>query len=88
MVKSTSLASTITILDITGVAKKIIAATWSPIEIFIIAGAIYLTMNFVVTRAVMWCEIKLSPERHRGRVSMMMRLKQVLRAKSLNESGP
>jgi len=76
MVKSTSLASTITILDITGVAKKIIAATWSPIEIFIIAGAIYLTLNFIVTRAVMWLEIKLSPERHRGRVSMFARLRR------------
>ena len=60
MVKSTSLASTITILDVTGEAKKIIAATWSPVEVFIIAGAIYLTLNFVVTRAVMMAEYKLN----------------------------
>jgi len=70
MVKSTSLASTITILDVTGIAKKIIAATWSPIEIFIIAGAIYLTINFIVTRVVQWTEIKLSPQLYRDRKSV------------------
>ena len=61
MVKATSLASTITILEITGVAKKIIAATWSPVEVFIIAGAMYLAINFVVTRTVRWTEVRLSP---------------------------
>ena len=61
MVKSTSLASTITILEVTGVAKKIIAATFQPVEVFVIAGGIYLALNFFVTRAVMWMEIQLSP---------------------------
>jgi octopine/nopaline transport system permease protein len=61
MVKSTSLASTITILEITGEAKKIIAATWSPVEVFIIAGAIYLFINFIVTRAVSRTERYLNP---------------------------
>ena len=65
MVKSSSLASTITILEITGIAKKIIAATFAPVEIFIIAGGIYLTMNFVVTRGVMLVERWLSPQLHR-----------------------
>jgi octopine/nopaline transport system permease protein len=69
MVKSTSLASTITILEVTGVAKKIIAATWAPVEVFVIAGAIYLTINFLVTRAVQALEIKLSPQLHRRRKS-------------------
>ena len=67
MVKATSLASTITILDITGIAKKIIAETWSPVEIFIIAGAIYLTINFIVTRVIMRTEIYLSPQLYRDR---------------------
>ncbi len=70
MVKSTSLASTITILEITGISKKIIAATWAPVEIFIIAGAIYLTINFLVTRAVQVLEIKLSPQLFRDRKSL------------------
>ena len=61
MVKATSLASTITILEVTGEAKKIIAATWSPIEIFIIAGAIYLFLNFIVTRGVAMLERRLNP---------------------------
>ena len=42
MVKATSLASTITIIEITGTAKKIIAATYRPVEVFLIAGSIYL----------------------------------------------
>ncbi len=78
MVKSTSLASTITILDITGIAQKIISATWSPVEIFIIAGAIYLTINFLITRIVQWLEIWLSPQLFRDRKSWW---------KSLRENG-
>ncbi len=76
MIKATSLASTITILDITGEAKKIIAATWSPVEVFIVAGAIYLTINFLVTRAVLWTEIKLSPQLYRDRPSWFAGLKR------------
>jgi len=69
MVKSSSLASTITILEITGIAKKIQAVTFTPIEVFLIAGAIYLTINFVVTRAVQWTEIRLSPQLYRKRAA-------------------
>ena len=60
LIKATSLASTITILEITGIAKKIIAATYQPIEVFLIAGAIYLSLNFVVTRAVGLAEYHLN----------------------------
>ena len=38
MLKGTSLASTVTLLDITGVAKFIISTTFRPIEVFIVAG--------------------------------------------------
>ncbi|GMQ75090.1 MAG: nopaline ABC transporter permease NocM [Gammaproteobacteria bacterium] len=69
MVKSTSLASTITILEVTGIAKKIIAATFAPMEVFIIAGAIYLSINFIVTRGILWIEIKLSPQLYRDRTA-------------------
>jgi len=61
MVKATSLASTITIIEITAVAKKIIAATYQPVEVFLIAGAIYLSINFVISRAVMLTEHWLNP---------------------------
>jgi len=67
MVKSSSLASTITILEITGIAKKIIAANFAPVEIFIIAGGFYLFMNFVVTRGVHFLERALSPQLHNDR---------------------
>ena len=42
MMKGTSLASTVTIMDLTGVAKYIISTTFKPIEVFIVAGGIYL----------------------------------------------
>ena len=61
MVKATSLVSTITIMDITGIARLVIAKTWSPVEIFIVAGLIYLTINFIITRIVSFCEYKLTP---------------------------
>jgi octopine/nopaline transport system permease protein len=61
MVKSSSLASTITLLEVTGIARGIIAQTFAPVEIFIVAGAIYLTINFVVTRAIRYAEWRLSP---------------------------
>lgn len=63
MIKATSLTSTITLLEITGIARKIISATYKPLEIFIVAGAIYLIINFVVTRAVLHFEHRLSPDR-------------------------
>jgi octopine/nopaline transport system permease protein len=61
MVKSSSLASTITLLEVTGIARGIIAETFAPVEIFIVAGAIYLVINFLVTRAIRYAEWRLSP---------------------------
>lgn len=61
MVKSSSLASTITLLEVTGIARGIIARTFAPVEIFIVAGAIYLSINFVVTRVIRHAEWRLSP---------------------------
>ena len=62
MVKASSLASTITILEITGIAKKIIASTFQPVEVFIVAGAFYLSLNFVITQAIRYAEFRLSPK--------------------------
>lgn len=66
MVKSSSLASTITILEITGIAKKIIAATYAPVEVFVIAGSLYLGINFLVTRGIAMAERWLSPQMFRN----------------------
>ena len=61
MVKATSLASIITLMEITGVAAKIISETYRAIEVFVVAGAIYLAINFVLTRLIAFTERGLSP---------------------------
>lgn len=45
MVKSTALASTITMFDLTGAARTIVADTYAPYEIFVTSGAIYLALT-------------------------------------------
>ncbi len=61
MVKATSLASIITLMEITGLAHRLISETFRAIEVFVCAGAIYLILNFVVTRAIKAVEHRLSP---------------------------
>jgi len=56
MLKGTSLASTVTLLDLTGVAKHIISTTFRPVEVFIIAGSIYLIMTFVIHNFIKFLE--------------------------------
>ena len=60
MMKGTSLASTVTLLDLTGVAKYIISTTFKPIEVFIVAGGIYLFMTFVIHNLIKYLEKKFS----------------------------
>ena len=60
MMKGTSLASTVTIMDLTGVAKYIISTTFKPIEVFIVAGGIYLFMTFVIQNVIKFLEKKYS----------------------------
>lgn len=47
MLKGSALASTITLLDLTGMARTIIARTYMPVEIFFAAGCIYLLLTFL-----------------------------------------
>ena len=60
MMKGTSLASTVTIMDLTGVAKYIISTTFKPVEVFIVAGGIYLFMTFVIHNVIKFLEKKYS----------------------------
>ena len=60
MLKGTSLASTVTLMDLTGVAKYIISTTFKPIEVFIVAGSIYLFMTFLVHTTIKYLEKKYS----------------------------
>jgi octopine/nopaline transport system permease protein len=61
MVKGTSLASVVTLLEMTGIAHQIISQTYRAIEVFVCAGALYLTLNFMITRALSGLEYRLSP---------------------------
>ena len=60
MLKGTSLASTVTLLDLTGVAKHIISTTFRPVEVFIVAGSIYLLMTFIIHNFIKYLEKKYS----------------------------
>lgn len=60
MVKGTSLASIVTLMEVTGIAHGLISQTYRAIEVFVCAGAIYLTLNFLIIRALAGLEYWLS----------------------------
>jgi len=45
-------------MDITGVAKYIISTTFKPIEVFIVAGGIYLFITFLIHNLIGFLEKK------------------------------
>ena len=59
MVKASSLISIITLMEITGIARTIISKTYAPVEIFLVAGSIYLIINFIIVLGVGLAERKL-----------------------------
>jgi octopine/nopaline transport system permease protein len=60
IVKESSLASTITVLEITGYAKRLMSETFAIMDIFIITAALYLAMNVVALTALKLLERRLS----------------------------
>src|SRR5690606_7142630 len=50
MLKSSALASTITLVELTGAARTDIARTYLPVEFFFAAGVIYLIIAFVLVQ--------------------------------------
>ena len=60
MLKGTSLASTVTLMDLTGVAKYIISTTFKPIEVFVVAGGIYLFITFIIHNIIKYLEKRYS----------------------------
>lgn len=64
MLKSSSLASTITLLDITGAARTIIARTYTPLEIFAAAGILYLLIAAVMIGSFRLLEKRLNRHQH------------------------
>jgi octopine/nopaline transport system permease protein len=65
MVKGTSLASIITLLEVTGIAQGLISQTYRAVEVFVAAGAIYLMLNFAIISALNALETWLTPDRVR-----------------------
>lgn len=58
--KATSLASTVTLLDLTGTARLLTSETYAPYEVFISAGLVYLAINYSLMLAMRRCEARLS----------------------------
>ena len=52
MLKGSALASTITLLDLTGMARTLIARTYLAVELFALAGLIYLLLTLMIVHGV------------------------------------
>ena len=59
-IKATSLASMITLLDVTGVARTIVAQTFRPYELFLSAAIFYICMTWIIQFAVRRAELHLN----------------------------
>lgn len=62
MTRATALTSVITLMEVTGLASKLVSETFRAIEVFACAGAIYLIINFLISRAIALAERRLSPQ--------------------------
>lgn len=60
MLKSSALASTITLLDLTGMARTIIARTYTPLEMFFAAGMVYLVIAALMIATFRFIEYRLN----------------------------
>ena len=63
MIKATALASLVTLADVTGIAARIISETYRPVEVFVAAGTIYLTISYGLILLLRMAEIRLNPDR-------------------------
>ncbi|WP_353230495.1 ABC transporter permease subunit [Novosphingobium sp.] len=61
MIKSTALASTITVMDVTGVAGQVIAHSYRTLDVFCLAAAVYLGLTGALTAALRYVERRLNP---------------------------
>ncbi|MBB4229564.1 ABC transporter permease [Rhizobium mongolense] len=66
MMKSTALASLVTVWEVTGVAQRLISQTYRTMEVFLCAALIYLVLNFIILQGMALLEYSLS--RHRRAV--------------------
>jgi octopine/nopaline transport system permease protein len=63
MMKSTALASLVTVWEVTGTAQKLISQTYRTMEVFLCAAIIYLVLNFVILQALALLEYSLAKHR-------------------------
>jgi len=63
MLKASALASTITLMDLTGTARTIYAKNYLPVETFVTAGAFYLIITYALTLIVRFLEKHLHQDR-------------------------
>ncbi|WP_245310007.1 ABC transporter permease [Rhizobium sp. R339] len=61
MLKASSLASTITLLEMTGLARQLVSETFAPYEVFIAAGAFYLLLTLLITQGFQILETHWTP---------------------------
>jgi len=67
MLKASSLASTVPLLELTGMTRTIIARTYQTVDMFLIAGVIYLVMSFVLIQGFKLLERWLRVDACQGR---------------------
>lgn len=52
LLKSTALASTITLADMTGIARTLVAQTYAPYEIFISLAIVYMILTWILQKSI------------------------------------
>ncbi len=64
LIKSSALASTITLMDLTGVTRTLISKTYMPVPMYLFAGFLYILLNYMVAKFFKILERVLIPQRH------------------------
>jgi His/Glu/Gln/Arg/opine family amino acid ABC transporter permease subunit len=64
LVKSSALASTITLMELTGVTRTLVSKTYMPVPVYLIAGVLYISLNYTVAKFFKILERWLMPQRH------------------------
>ncbi len=93
MVKASSLASTVTLLEITGLARRMVSETFAPYEVFLAAGILYLLLNFIVSAFFRMLEIHFAQSstgnsKNAAAGSITSRLRHLRRAMGDGQANP
>ncbi len=58
LIKSTALVAAISVVELTYTAQRYIGSTYKPFEMFLIAGALYMIIIYVVGQGIAWADRK------------------------------